>query len=132
VGGYDASLPIMEDADLCMRMHYAGAWQLPGGGGAAEAGSATPWGQPAPAPSDPCLYTPTVAGPSTQQPPAAASSHAAARSRPQAPLAPAAGQGQGGSWWQQRGRVKMILDRQVVTSGRRLERWGNLYGTYVS
>lgn len=62
VGGFDESLPIMEDADLCIRLHNAG--------------------------------------------PASALHHT-------------------------RGRVKQVLNRTVVTSGRRLEAWGELYGTWV-
>ena len=45
-GGFDASLPIMEDADLCLRMHAAGKEARPPARRSAG-GSAVPWLLPA-------------------------------------------------------------------------------------
>lgn len=103
VGAFDETLPIMEDADLCVRLHDAGPSPI-----TLAAAAASLKGGPAAVPAA-----------------AVASGSAASSSVGGKPAAlPVAA-------WHRRGRVRMILDRQVVTSGRRLAAWGNLRGTYI-
>jgi hypothetical protein len=91
VGGYKEGLPIMEDADLCLRLHECGpspaTWAAAGAAWPASAASA----------------------------PARAGAGELPRS---APLA-------------QRGRVRLLMDRSVVTSGRRLAAWGSARATWI-
>jgi len=103
-GGFDPALPIMEDADLCIRMHMAGPAPPRAAAGRSPAGGAA--GAPAGA--------------------ATAGSPQAAPRGPAGKLAAGAR-----AWARRRGRVRMVLSPPSLTSGRRLAAWGNPWATYV-
>ena len=135
VGGFDPALRIMEDADLCVRMHMAGPEQPPAR--ASGSGSQTLH-------SDHCAAAAA----------AAAAAAGAAESRARDGKAPASAPGLSGSagsraqgsgvegelsalaaavrgWARRRGWVRMVLDPPSMTSGRRLAALGNPRATYV-
>lgn len=89
VGGYEPSLSIMEDADLCLRLHHAGHSKKP------QQGTRF-----------------TMASPD-------ASSKIQELPAPHKQLL------------QPRGRIKQVLDRSCVTSGRRIVEWGVWRATYI-
>lgn len=116
-GGYKESLPIMEDASLCVSMHQAGPSPLTLAAAAASRDTlAESCSQPAVQAASP----PDVRGMDVEE---------GCRSR--ADAAGSASAREAGVPLRRRGRVKMILDRHVVTSGRRLVAWGNLRATYI-
>lgn len=115
VGGFDTRWRIMEDTDLCVRMHDAG----------------------------PCRHHNTQTAATSSS-----SSAAVGRTQQQQSRGPSINQQQenkqqqqkqqpGGLmlWWQRwrqpRGRVKQVLNRLSVTSGRRLDAWGPVRATYI-
>ena len=125
VGGFDENLPIMEDADLCVRMHTAGPCPLDAGEGRTTAagsttGSASGEGFTPPRLRSPGKWIDNGAPPK---------GHDEARDGAferfvKREVEPAVD-------WFDRGRV-VLVNRVVTTSGRRIEDLGgNLKATFV-
>ncbi|WIA14272.1 hypothetical protein OEZ85_002806 [Tetradesmus obliquus] len=138
VGGFDPRLSIMEDTDLCVRMHMAGPRQQQRRHGAQfqkqRKPSAQPWQQHSGCSSSSSSSSSSRSdGPSRQHPgPGSSSSSSSSSSVLDPPLAALAGAAAALHAWQQpRGRVVQVLDRVSVTSGRRLAAWGTLRATYI-
>lgn len=146
VGGFDTTLSIMEDADLCIRMHEAGPTKL-----TTPALSSTISSKPA---TD--IQTCTTLSPALRLGQEALDGHTSRQQQVQEPAAGTAPAGpQGGSphaqsrqpaltevlkrgiqqpiqrLLQPRGRIKQVLDRKAVTSGRRIAALGSWKATYV-
>jgi len=112
VGGFDARWPIMEDTDLCVRLHHAGPCRH---------SSAAPAPAPAIATAPASRGAQQVAGnPQKQRQQQQQDEH-----RWQSM------QQQWQQWLQPRGRIRQVLDRVSVTSSRRVEAWGPLKATYI-
>lgn len=109
VGGFDTKLAIMEDADLCIRMHGAGPTSLQQV--ACSSSSSSSCSQV----RDATMQVQREQSGSKEQP-MSVFSHLQQS-------------------WQQflqpRGRIKQVLDRECVTSGRRIAAWGSLKATYI-
>lgn len=103
VGGYDSRLPIMEDADLCLRLHMAGGWlpryvwTVPAECSACAVASCFTSAAWLSCDSVPALHYP---GPASQS--------------------------------QRRGHIVQINSPPNHTSGRRLASWGQLHATGVA
>ncbi len=112
VRGFDPALPIMEDADLCIRMHMAGP--APPRAAAAAAAADAAAGARAAAGRSPVGGAATAGSPQTA---------------PRGPVPQLAAGAR--AWARRRGRVRMVLNPPSLTSGRRLAAWGNPWATYV-
>jgi hypothetical protein len=109
----------MEDTDLCVRMHEAG----------------------------PCRHSNSAAGHASTSRQAAGVGVGSRAQKQQQVLqqeqqqreeCPGVGQAEGGSmqqlgqqWLRPQGRVRQVLNRCSVTSGRRLDAWGPVKATYI-
>lgn len=111
VGGFDPRWKIMEDADLCLRMHEAGPCRHGSSAGAAAAARILPR----------CSSGQKQQPQLQQQHGTVLNTGSHAQDFWQKLHA----------WTQPRGRVKQVLDRVCVTSGRRLEAWGPIRSTYI-
>lgn len=110
VGGFDTKLSIMEDADLCVRMHMAGPAPQQRQQRQRHQPSTTHNSSNSDGSSSTVAAAPLLSGP-------AEALAALLRSWE--------------CWRQPRGRVRQVLDRLSVTSGRRLAAWGNWKATYI-
>lgn len=133
------SLPIMEDADLCIRLHMAGpeppvprSATLAASAAAAASAASKDRAKTGKAPAlnvKPAGAGRTVSRSTSDRRCNAVAERADGKSGPASPFAWTAAAVR--AWARRRGRVCMVLSPPALTSGRRLAAWGNPRATFV-
>ena len=116
VGGFDETLPIMEDADLCIRMHEAGA-----------------------APPAPSLPAPIQSHMASKDPLSISEGHGAGCIASSVLTSRSPGAAEQSRHLRQmerlkskcKGRIRLVWWPMSETSGRRLAAWGNVKATWI-